>query len=174
MRGQYGHSSPSTVMSHANRARPGLNGTGVYDRMSGIAIMSGDAGDCPIGPAAKPANPAPSPTNPSQFDIGTSFADGFACISTNWAKKNSIPSFSACFLTDSVVGIAIAETPCPGGAERQHSHERRRISTGTAGRRLCLENRRLCLMRAAWGRGGEGDRVAPRPSGTEDADESVR
>ena len=114
VRGQYGHSLPSTVMSQANRARPGLNGTGVYDRISGIAIMSGDAGDCPIGPAANPANPRPSPTNPSQFDIGTSFADGFAFMSTNWAKKNSIPSFSACFLTDSVVGIAMAGTPCPG------------------------------------------------------------
>ena len=60
--------------------------------MSGIAIMSGDAGVCPIGPAAKPAKPAPSVTRPSQFSIGTSFADGFAFISTNWAKKNLMPS----------------------------------------------------------------------------------
>ena len=45
--------------------------------------MSGEAGVCPIGPAAKPAKPAPSLTRPSQFSIGTSFADGFAFISTN-------------------------------------------------------------------------------------------
>src|SRR3954452_11153063 len=57
--------------------------------------MSGEAGVCPIGPAAKPANPAPSVTRLSKFDAGTSFADGFACMSTNCAKKNSIPSFSA-------------------------------------------------------------------------------
>ena len=56
-------------------------------RISGIAIMSGDAGDWPIGPAANPANPAPSPTKPSQFDIGTNFADGFACMSTIAARK---------------------------------------------------------------------------------------
>src|SRR6478735_5904027 len=40
--------------------------------------MSGDAGVCPIGPAANPANPAPSVTRPSKFDIGTSFAEGFS------------------------------------------------------------------------------------------------
>jgi hypothetical protein len=48
-----------------------------------MAIMSGEAGDWPIGPAAKPAKPAPSDTSPSKFDIGTSFADGFAFMSTN-------------------------------------------------------------------------------------------
>jgi hypothetical protein len=57
--------------------------------------MSGEAGDWPIGPAANPANPAPSVTRPSQFSIGTSFADGFAFISTNCAKKNLMPSWSA-------------------------------------------------------------------------------
>src|SRR6185437_268874 len=57
--------------------------------------MSGDASVWPIGPAANPANPAPSVTSPSQFSIGTSLADGFAFMSTNWAKKNLMPSSSA-------------------------------------------------------------------------------
>src|SRR5690349_19202584 len=57
--------------------------------------MSGEAGDWPIGPAANPAKPAPSVTRLSQFVIGTSLADGLAFISTNCAKKNSMPSSSA-------------------------------------------------------------------------------
>ena len=69
--------------------------------------MSGEAGVCPIGPAAKPANPAPSDTSPSKFDMGTSLADGFAFMSTNCAKKNSIPSSSALLLIASAAGRAM-------------------------------------------------------------------
>src|SRR5579871_3012391 len=67
--------------------------------------MSGEAGVWPIGPAANPAKPAPSLTMPSKFDIGTSLADGLACMSTNWAKKNSIPSASACRRTCSASAV---------------------------------------------------------------------
>ena len=113
-------------MSQANRASPGLNGTLVYVRRSGIAIMSGDAGVCPIGPAAKPANPAPSLTRPSKFDIGTSLADGFACMSTNCAKKNSIPSSSALLLIASAAGramiVAISSLSFAGCGPRQLFH----------------------------------------------------
>ncbi len=70
---------------------------------SGIAATSGDAGVWPIGPAAKPANPAPSSIIPSKFDIGTSFAFGLPCMSTNCAKKNSIPSASARARSSSVL-----------------------------------------------------------------------
>ena len=100
-------------MSHANRANPGLNGTRVYDRKSGTAIMSGDAGDCPIGPAANPANPAPSETSASQFDTGTNFADGFACISTNCANTNSTPSNSTRRRTSSEVTLESTATAIP-------------------------------------------------------------
>ena len=58
--------------------------------------MSGDAGDWPIGPAAKPANPTPSVIRSSNEDAGTNLAQGLPCMSTNIAKKNSIPSASAC------------------------------------------------------------------------------
>src|ERR1051326_4003291 len=93
--------------------------------------MSGDAGVWPIGPAANPAKPAPSLTRPSKLDMGTSFADGFAFMSTNWAKKNSIPSSSARFLTASAAGLAMVVAICaplldPG---RKDSHERGGIST---------------------------------------------
>src|SRR6478752_6263256 len=146
--------------------------------------MSGDAGVCPIGPAANPANPAPSVTRPSKFDIGTSFADGFAFMSTNWAKKNSIPSFSARFLIASAAGlamvVAIGWTPCRGfGPQtlprtRPDFHWIWVIPPMPGGRRLCFENKKTVLDACGMGRGGEGDRVAPRPSGTEEADDRVR
>ena len=47
VRGQYGHGSPSTKTSHANRARLGCHGTGVKLAGSGIAAMSGSCGPCP-------------------------------------------------------------------------------------------------------------------------------
>ena len=91
MRGQYGHGSPSTVMSQANRARFGCQGTGVKLARSGIAAISGSAGTWPISPAAKPAKPAPSVARSSRYAAGISFALGRAYMSTNWAKKNSMP-----------------------------------------------------------------------------------
>src|SRR5256885_11558310 len=115
-----------------------------------MAIMSGDAGVWPIGPAANPAKPAPSLTRPSKFDMGTSFADGLAFMSTNWAKKNSIPSSSARFLTASAAGlamvVAIGETPLldPGGQTlprtQANFHQ-------LAGGQLCFRKQRLCCMR---------------------------
>ena len=50
-----------------------------------MAAMSGSAGDCPIGPAAKPAKPAPSFISPSRLLTGTSLAQGLPCISVNMA-----------------------------------------------------------------------------------------
>ena len=86
MRGSYGHSSPSTVMSQAKRATVGSHGTGVKLARSGMAAMSGSLGTWPISPAAKPAKPAPSVTRSSRFAAGTSFALGRAYMSTNCAK----------------------------------------------------------------------------------------
>ena len=101
---------------HARRARPGLNGTFVYDDGSGIAATSGDAGVWPIGPAANPANPAPSSIIESKFWIGTSFAFGLPCMSTNCAKKNSMPSSCARWRSSSVVvgapPAAMFPAPC--------------------------------------------------------------
>ena len=86
VRGSYGHSSPSTRMSHAKRARVGSHGTGVKLVRSGIAARSGSLGSCPMSPAANPAKPAPSDTSSSRLAAGTSFALGRACMSTNCAK----------------------------------------------------------------------------------------
>ena len=86
MRGQYGHSSPSTVMSQAKRARFGCHGTGVKLARSGIAAMSGSLGTWPISPAANPAKPAPSVDEVVEVRGGMSFALGRAYMSTNWAK----------------------------------------------------------------------------------------
>ena len=47
-----------------------------------------------IGPAAKPAKPAP-PSSTSSAVTGIILAQGFPCMSTNMAKKNSTPSDSA-------------------------------------------------------------------------------
>ena len=86
--------------------------------MSGTAIMSGEAGVWPIGPAANPAKPAPSVTRLSQLVIGTSLADGLAFMSTNCANTNSIPSFSACLRTSPAGGlsdtVAILRSPSLG------------------------------------------------------------
>src|SRR6185312_12513347 len=134
-----------------------------------MAIMSGDAGVWPIGPAANPAKPAPSLTSPSKFDMGTSFADGLAFMSTNWAKKNSIPSSSARFLTAAAAGlamvVAIGETP--------FARSRGANTPTNAGEfpPACREGNYAsgnndCAVCAAWGRGDEGDRLAPSPSGT--------
>src|SRR5438067_2110151 len=134
-----------------------------------MAIMSGDAGVWPIGPAANPAKPAPSLTRPSKFDMGTSFADGLAFMSTNWAKKNSIPSSSARFLTASAAGlamvVAIGETPFARSREGKHSHERRRISTRLQEGNYASGNND-CAVCAASGRDDDGARLAPSPSGT--------
>src|SRR6476646_7703659 len=106
-----------------------------------MAIMAGDAGVWPIGPAANPANPAPSVTSPSQFSIGTSLADGFAFMSTNCAKKNSIPSSSARLLIASAAGramiVAIPPSPSPGAGRDNFSTLRAEL-LGGGGR-----NRRL-------------------------------
>ena len=107
VRGQYGHSSPSTVTSHAKRARFGCHGTGVKLARSGMAAMSGSAGTWPISPAAKPAKPAPSLARSSRHAAGISFALGRAYMSTNCAKKNSMPRSSACARISSTVGAAI-------------------------------------------------------------------
>ena len=56
--------------------------------------MSGSLGTWPISPAAKPAKPAPSSTRSSRLAAGTSFALGRAYMSTNCAKKNSMPRSS--------------------------------------------------------------------------------
>src|SRR5437773_10596177 len=101
VRGQYGHGSPSTNTSHANRTRFGCQGTGVKLVGSGIAAMSGSCGPCPSSPVAKPANPAPSANTSSRCAAGTSFAFGLPYISTNCAKRNSIPILSTSFLTSS-------------------------------------------------------------------------
>ena len=95
VRGQYGHGSPSTVMSQAKRAISGFHGRCVSERGSGIAAMSGSCGPCPMSPAAKPANPAPSSSSASRCAIGTSLAFGLPCMSTNWAKRNSTPFSSS-------------------------------------------------------------------------------
>ena len=65
--------------------------------------MSGEAGVWPIGPAAKPANPAPSSSRSSIAWTGISLAFGLPCISTNCARKNSIPSSFARLRTSSCV-----------------------------------------------------------------------
>ena len=104
VRGQYGHSSPSTVASQANQAISGFHGSRVKLPTSGIAIRSGLSGVWPMSPAAKPANPAPSASSPSSCWDGISFALGFACMSTNCANRNSIPSSATARRTSSVVG----------------------------------------------------------------------
>ena len=76
-----------------------------------MAAMSGDAGVWPIGPAANPANPAPSSIIESKFWIGTSLALGLPCMSTNCAKKNSMPSALARFLSSSFVIPAMLSSP---------------------------------------------------------------
>src|SRR3990170_600585 len=115
VRGSYGHGSPSTVMSQAKRARFGCQGTGVKLARSGIAAMSGSAGVWPISPAAKPAKPAPFSTKSSRFQAGISFALGRACMSTNCAKKNSIPSSSERVRISSSVGVVPIQQPPASG-----------------------------------------------------------
>ena len=73
-----------------------------------MAAMSGSLGTCPISPAAKPAKPAPSVTRSSRFWTGTSFALGRAYMSTNCAKKNSIPRSFASRRMSSTVGAVVA------------------------------------------------------------------
>ena len=82
-------------MSHCSTASPGCHGASVYEAGSGTAIMSGSAGLCPIGPAAKPAKPAPPPVRTSTASTGIILAHGLPCMSTNMAKKNWTPSASA-------------------------------------------------------------------------------
>ncbi len=60
-------------------------------------------GVCPIGPAAKPAKPAPSSSRSSIACTGISLAFGLPFISTNCARKNSIPSAFARLRTSSCV-----------------------------------------------------------------------
>ena len=57
-----------------------------------MARMSGDDGDWPMDPAAKPANPAPSESSPSMAETGTILAQGLPCMSTNMAKRKSTAS----------------------------------------------------------------------------------
>ena len=75
---------------------------------SGIAIRSGLSGVWPMSPAAKPAKPAPSASRPSSCCAGTSFALGFACMSTNCAKRNSIPSSATARRTSSARRASVA------------------------------------------------------------------
>ncbi len=91
------------MTSQAKRTSSGCHGTRVYEDVSGTASMSGEAGVWPIGPAAKPANPAPSSSRSSMAWTGISLAFGLPCISTNWARKNSIPSSFARLRTSSCV-----------------------------------------------------------------------
>ena len=52
-RGAYGHGSPLTCGSQCTIARPSLmNGIGVNDAGSGIAIRSGSLGSWPMAPTA--------------------------------------------------------------------------------------------------------------------------
>src|SRR6201996_9035033 len=103
VRGQYGHSWPSTVTSQANRATLGRQGRMVSVDGSGMATMSGSCGPWPMSPAAKPANPAPSSSRSSRWWAGTSLALGLPCMSTNWANRNSIPLSAAMRRTSSAV-----------------------------------------------------------------------
>src|SRR5688572_3304036 len=78
-------------MSQAKRARLGCHGTGVKLAGSGMAAMSALCGPWPISPAANPANPAPSSKKSSRWAAGTSLAEGFPHMSTNWARRDSVP-----------------------------------------------------------------------------------
>ena len=67
-----------------------MNGIGVNDAGSGIAIRSGSLGSWPIAPTAYPANPTPSVASMSTASTGTSLAQGFPRRSTNSARMNFV------------------------------------------------------------------------------------
>ena len=87
VRGSYGHSSPSTVMSQAKRATVGSHGTGVKLREVGdggdvgVARHLADLAGGEAGEAGAVGDEVVEVLRP-----GTSFALGRAYMSTNCAK----------------------------------------------------------------------------------------
>src|SRR5579863_10270058 len=94
--------------------RPGRQGAGMYELRSGMATISGDEGDWPIGPAANPAKPAPSAMRLSMAETGTILAHGLPCRSTNMAKRNSTPSLLVAATRSSLVVIGSSASKLPG------------------------------------------------------------
>src|SRR5438067_3726938 len=109
LRGQYGHSLPSTCRLPATQAISFRHGRIVRELKSGMLMRSGSCGPWPRSPQANPAKPAPSLAIVSTWVAGTSLAFGAPVISTKEQKKYLIP---LSFTSDFTSSIIFPAPPC--------------------------------------------------------------